>query len=122
MGRRANTPFKNKPTEGFIRPCRGAQRLLKKLHFFLQALWAETHAGTETMKPSLSQLKSNHIFEGFALLRSLYQHCRDRSAVPSYRPWSASAPLMPCVTEMTQKKKPLEELHLRMDCLRVATS
>lgn len=43
-------------------------------------------------------------FEGFALLRSLYQHCRDRSAEPSYRPLSASAPLMPCVTEMIQKK------------------
>lgn len=39
------TPFKDKPTEGFVGPCWGAQSLLKKLHFVLQALWQETHAG-----------------------------------------------------------------------------
>lgn len=31
-------PFKDEPTEGFIRPCRGAETLLKELHLLLQTL------------------------------------------------------------------------------------
>lgn len=52
-----DTPFKDKPTEGFICPCRGAQSLLKKLHFLLQALWTEIHAGIETIS-LISKVKS----------------------------------------------------------------
>lgn len=44
----STVPLKDEPTERLIRPCWGAQRFLKKLHFLLQTLRNETDAGQNT--------------------------------------------------------------------------
>lgn len=96
-----DTPFEDEPTEGFIRPCRGAQSLLQKLHFLLQTLWTGTRAGITTT--NLSDTESKIVFGGFALQRSLCQHWPDRSAETSCPLWSDSPPLRLCVTKTTKK-------------------